>query len=426
MTRQSTSSSEGHRESRWRRAVAWFSRRGCWLLFCLLVAQPNVAETGQAVPLLLGMSSVFSGTAAELGLQMRQGVLAGIQRINRQGGVRGRSLALLALDDGYEPSRTAPNMRILIEEQEVLAVVGNVGTPTAIAAIPIVNRNRTLLFAPFTGAGVLRKHPPERYIINYRASYEEETAAMVDALVTHARIPLEQIAFFTQRDGYGDAGFAGGVQAMRKHGLRDATRVLHVRYERNTLAVENALADLLLRDPPVKALIMVGAYAPTAKLIQLARGHGLEALFLSVSFVGSDALVKALGEGYEGVIVTQVVPHFMSDLPLVAEFRADLREMDPLVEPSFGSLEGYIGMRILGRALNSLEREPDRESLVDAIEGLGQFDLGLGFPLTLSPAQHQASHGVWPTILRAGQFVPFHWPDLARQAERSNPAGEHP
>ncbi|MCP4041824.1 MAG: ABC transporter substrate-binding protein, partial [Gammaproteobacteria bacterium] len=129
------------------------------------------------------MSTALSGPAADLGKAMLQGVKAGLEQANRSGGVQGRKLRLIAMDDGYEPSRTAPNMHRLIDIDQVLAVIGNVGTPTAIAAIPIANQGKTLLFAPFTGAGVLRKSPPDRYIINYRASYAEETAAMIDALM---------------------------------------------------------------------------------------------------------------------------------------------------------------------------------------------------------------------------------------------------
>jgi len=197
-----------------------------------------------------------------LGKNMKQGVLVGLERANRAGGINGRSLKLIALDDGYEPTRTAPNMRRLIEQERVLAVIGNVGTPTAIAAVPIANEQKTLLFAPFTGAGVLRKNPPDRYVINYRASYAEETAAMIDALIKTGKLKTDEIAFFTQRDGYGDAGFIGGITALKHHGLRDENSVVHARYARNTLAVENALATILIASPPPQAVIMVGAYAP--------------------------------------------------------------------------------------------------------------------------------------------------------------------
>ena len=364
--------------------------------------------------LLFGMSTALSGPAADLGINMRAGILAGFHRVNQKGGVQGQMLRLISLDDGYEPSRTTPNMRKLIEKDGVLAIIGNVGTPTAIAAIPIANEQKTLFFAPFTGAGVLRKSPPDRYVINYRASYAEETGAMIDALINVGKVVPEQIAFFTQRDGYGDAGFVGGVTALKRHGLKGLHRIKHVRYERNTLAVEDALASLLLMDPPPRAIVMVGAYGPCAKFIKLAIDAGLDALFLNVSFVGSAPLARELGDRVRKVIVTQVVPHpLMSDVPLVKAYRKDLTDYDASISPTFGSLEGYIASRILTRALRKIEGTIERETLIDSLERLGAFDLELGEKLHLNHRSHQASHRVWPTILHDGSFIPFDWKQIA-------------
>jgi ABC-type branched-subunit amino acid transport system substrate-binding protein len=372
-------------------------------------------DTGEIV---LGMSTALSGPAADLGKNMQRGVLTGLERVNRAGGVKGRQLRLIALDDGYEPTRTAPNMRKLIEKEQVLAVIGNVGTPTAIAAIPIANEQKTLLFAPFTGAGVLRKTPPDRYVINYRASYAEETAAMIDALIKIGHLKPKEIAFFTQRDGYGDAGFVGGIAALKRHGLKDENVVVHARYERNTLAIENALANILFASPPPRAVIMVGAYAPCAKFITLAKESGMEALFLNVSFVGSAPLARELGNKAPHVIVTQVVPHPQEkNLLIVKEYHEDLQKMDQPTTPTFGSLEGYIASRIFVKALENVQGQPTRENIIDALEGLKAFDIGLGKPLHLTAKKHQASHRVWPTILRSGQFVPFKWKDISKVLE---------
>ena len=397
--------------SGWARAVIFHAVTICMLLPAVTMAAPS---SGQK-EIVLGMSTALTGPAADLGKNMKQGVLAGFERANRGGGVQGRMLRLLAFDDGYEPTRTAPNMRRLIQEKKVLAVIGNVGTPTAIAAIPIANEQKTLLFAPFTGAGVLRKTPPDRYIINYRASYAEETAAMIDALVKIGRLKPTEIAFFTQRDGYGDAGYVGGITALKRHGLKDTSAVAHVRYERNTLAVENAVADLLFASLPPRAIVMVGAYAPCAKFILLAQESGLKAVFLNVSFVGSAPLARELGKGTSNVIVTQVVPHpQQSRLRVVREFHKDFRALDKKAIPTFGALEGYIASRIFVKALNSVKGPLTRESIVDALEGLNSFDVGLGRALHLSKTKHQASHRIWPTVLRNGAFVPFAWTDIAK------------
>lgn len=364
--------------------------------------------------IVLGMSTALSGPAAALGNDMREGVLAGFGRANRAGGVNGRKLRLVVLDDGYEPSRTAPNMRQLLDKENVLAVIGNVGTPTAIVAIPIAMEQKTLFFAANTGAGLLRNKPPDRYVVNYRASYVEEAETMIDGLIDDLGFKPEEIAFFTQRDGYGDAGFNGGIAALKRHGLKDEKAILYVRYERNTLAVENAVASLILAEHPPRAIVMVGVYAPCARFIQQCREAGLRALFLNVSFVGSIPLAKELGKTDAPVVVMQVVPSPLDGTrPIVRDYVADLHALDPSAIPSFGDLEGYIAARIFITALEKIKGVPTRENIVDALEGLGQFDIGLGEPLNLGPDEHQACHRVWPTILKDGGFTPFQWKDIA-------------
>ena len=107
---------------------------------------------------------------------------------NANGGVHGRQLRLIAADDGYEPARTAETMKQLYEKDQVFGVVGNVGTPTAVVALPYALERKMLFFGAFTGAGLLRSDPPDRYVFNYRASYAEETDAVVHYLVKVRRL----------------------------------------------------------------------------------------------------------------------------------------------------------------------------------------------------------------------------------------------
>jgi branched-chain amino acid transport system substrate-binding protein len=385
--------------------------------FAICLAMGNCVaqalEPDSANEIVLGMSTVLTGPAENLGKQMQKGVWVGLEHSNRAGGVRGRKFRLIVLDDGYEPSRTAPNVRQLIEKDDVLAIIGDVGTPTATAAIPIANEQKTLFFASFSGGGILRKNPPDRYVINFRASYAEETAGMIDALVEVGGLKPEEIAFFTQRDSYGNAGYDGGIAALKNHGLKEEKDVLNVGYERNTLAVEDAVATLLVAEHLPRAVIMVGAYAPCGKFIKLCLEGGLRALFLNVSFVGSSSLAHELGKTDAPVIVTQVVPYPLDEnVSIVRDYQTDLRAVDPSALPGFGGLEGYIAARILELALDKIEERLTREAVVDALEKLGQFDIGLGEPLNLSSNEHQASHRIWPTILKDGSFVPFQWDDI--------------
>jgi branched-chain amino acid transport system substrate-binding protein len=392
------------------------------LLLALGSREAYAAEGVSPDEIVLGMSTVLTGSAANLGKDMQRGLLAGLARTNRSGGVNGRKLRLITLDDGYEPTRTGPNIRQLIEKDHVLAIIGNVGTPTAIVAVPLVNELKTLLFAAFSGGSILRNDPPDRYVVNFRAGYAEEMAGMLDALIDIAGLNPQEIAFFTQRDSYGDNGFILGMAALRRHGLTDPKKILHVGYERNTLAVESAVADLLMSDNPPRAVVMVGAYAPCAKFIRLCRDSDLNPLFLNISFVGSSSLAEALGKTDAHIIVSQVVPDPSDEsVPIIREYQADLKAIDSSASASFGDFEGYIAARILTLALEKIQGSPTCEAIVDALEGLGQFEIGLGEPLHLSRTEHQASHRVWPTLLKGGRFVPFQWSGIAALLKREAP-----
>lgn len=357
----------------------------------------------------VGMSAALTGPAEALGNGMRVGVQAYFDQVNQQGGVHGRKLELHALDDAYEPARTAPNMRSFADRGDIFAVIGNVGTPTAAVAVPIANEKKLPFVGAFTGAGLLRQTPPDRYIINYRASYAEETAEMVRGIVSELGIKPEQVGFFTQNDAYGDAGWEGGVQALQALGFTAAEELPHGRYARNTVDVEDALSRLLDPRVDVRAVIMVGAYKPCARFIQLARSHDFHPIFLNVSFVGSEALLDSLGEAGEGVIVTQVVPLPNGTSPVAREFQRTV----PPKNRNFVSFEGFIAAKAFVSALERSGPNATPELFIETLESGEPFDLGLGSIHSLSPREHQFSHRVWPTIIRSGRFELLNsWTDV--------------
>lgn len=383
-----------------------------WLFVVALVAwsAPAAAQDAEGEAIRVGMSTALSGPAAALGTGVRDGVQAYFRYVNANGGVNGRPLELIALDDGYEPARTGPNMRALVDEHEVFAVIGNVGTPTASVAVPIANELQVPLFGAFTGAGLLRNTPPDRWIVNYRASYAQETAAMVRGLVDDLGIAPDQIAFFTQNDAYGMAGYTGGMRALEAIGFEGGDELPHGRYPRNTTHVEAGLAEIMDPRHDVRAVIMVGAYRPCGRFIELARQHGLDAIFLNVSFVGSAALAAQLGEAGDGVVVTQVVPHYAEELPGVAHYRQLFSED----EWSFVSLEGYLIARAFVDGLRHVEGELTRDAFIDTLDSGVALDLGLAAPLSLSEDDHQLSDTVWPTVIRAGSYDSLaSWADVA-------------
>jgi branched-chain amino acid transport system substrate-binding protein len=407
----------GRRPQRVASALAIF-----FLIFMIGSRKAQAAEADSLGEIVLGTSTALTGSVGNLGQAMRRGILAALERANRNGGVNGRKLRLISLDDGYEPTRTALNMRQLIEKDNVLAIIGNVGNSPAVLSVPLANDQKTPFFASLSGGTALRNIPPDRYVINFRAGYAEEAAAMVGALIDIGGLKPEEIAFLTQRDSYGDDGFPLALAALRQYGLKDPRTILDLRYESNTLAVENAVAKLLMAENPPRAVVMLSAGAPSVKFIRLCRDSGLNPLFLSISFVDSVSLAAAVGQTDARIIVTQVVPD-PSDkgVPIAVEYQADLKAMDPLAVAGFVDFEGYVAARILTLALAKIQGSITREGVVEALESLGKFDVGLGETLCLGRTQHQASHQVWPTLLKEGRFVPFQWSEIRALAESKKP-----
>jgi branched-chain amino acid transport system substrate-binding protein len=359
-----------------------------------------------------GISAPFSGAAKELGRQMKLGIETAFNRVNDAGGIHGRQLRLIAADDGYDPARTAQTMTQLYEKDQVFGIIGNVGTPTAVVAVPYALAHRMLFFGAFTGADLLRRDPPDRYIFNYRASYTEETDAVVRYLVKIRRLRPEQIAIFAQQDSYGDAGFEGVAKAMRALRSGQQGTILRLGYKRNTVDVDEAVAQLNKQRTAIKAVVMVATYRAAAKFIEKTRDANPTMIYTNVSFVGSTALAEELmllGPKYAaGVIVTQVVPAVDGYSSVILDYKSALSTYLPGEAPDYVSLEGYVTANVLIEALKRTGPQLDTERLVEGLESLRDFDMGLGTLVNFGRVEHQGLHKVWGTQLDAtGHYQPL-------------------
>ena len=352
---------------------------------------------------LFGQSAAFSGPAQELGTNMRLGIEAAFAEVNRNGGVHGRQLRLTSLDDTYEPEAAALNTRSLIEDEQVFALIGEVGTPTSRSATPVASSAGVPFIAPFTGAAFLRDTGLFNNIINLRASYNDETEEMVERFTTD--LGLERIAVLYQDDSFGRAGYNGALAALKSRGMDPVSVGL---YPRNTTAVKTALLDLAKGHP--EGIIMVGAYEPIGTFIQWARLTRLvDAHFIVISFVGSNALAEMLGPDGEGVYVTQVVPFPTDDsIPVVASYLAALSEFDSGAEAGFVSFEGYLAGRLAIAGLEYCGREVTRDCFVDSLLHAGELDLD-GFRLNYTGlADNQGSDTVFLTVIGPdGRYRPI-------------------
>lgn len=341
--------------------------------------------------ILFGQSAAFSGPAWELGTNMQLGIQAAFEEINNAGGIHGRKLSLVSLDDAYEPEAAIANTFELIDENQVFALIGAVGTPTSRSAVPVASESNVPYVAPFTGAAFLRESKWHN-VINLRASYNQETEEMVARLTED--LDIDRIAVLFQDDSFGRAGLVGATRALER---RDMEPVAVGFYPRNTLAVKTALLDLQRGRP--EAVILVGAYQPVATLIVWARSIGLDAVFITISFVGSNALAEFLGPDGEDVLVTQVVPFPADDsIPIVKVYQDALRSLDPSAKPGWVSLEGYIAGRLAISGLDACGPDVTRDCFLKTLHSAESIDLD-GFMLQYGFADNQGSDEVFLTAI---------------------------
>lgn len=351
---------------------------------------PHTRAQGNSI--VLGQSAALSGPASELGEQFKRGALLHFDRVNARGGIGGRPIELVSLDDGYEPDRCAANTRKLLE-RGVFALFGYIGTPTSLAALPLATAAKTPFIAPFTGAEALRA-PFNRYAFHVRASYFDETAAIVKQITS---VGIQRVGVFHQNDSYGKAGLEGVVRALKPLKLEPAAKGT---VERNTVVVDEAVQVILAANPG--AIVMISAYKSCAAFIRAARKAGYGGNFYNVSFVGTQALAHELGADARGVVVSQVMPYpFAPNTTVAGDYLAAGRAAEgERFAPNYSSIEGYVAARVLTEALRRPGAAASADALVAALESLRDLNLG-GFFVDFGPQKHTGSRFVEMTILTA-------------------------
>ncbi len=352
----------------------------------------------------VGASLALGGHAGYLGTQMLQGALSYLNAVNVEGGVHGRKIRLIAMDDGYDPTRCLFNTQQLILEEKVFCLFSYVGTPTTVRIIPLVNEAQIPLLGMFTGAGRLRD-PVNPLLINIRASYYQEIQAAVSLMV--AKKGLDRVAVFYQYDEYGFDGLRSAETALKQYEL---VPVAKGSYVRGTLDVGNGLDQIMLSD--AQAVIMIGTYDACAEFIRQAKEKNFSPLFYNVSFVGVTELARRLGRIGQGVLVTQVVPPPEADkegniLPGIRAYTDHLKISYPGATPSFVGLEGYLNAKILVLALERAGKKITREKFIAAIESIHAYDLGIENPLSFGKGDYQGLDRVYFTKILEGKPVLF-------------------
>jgi ABC-type branched-subunit amino acid transport system substrate-binding protein len=360
----------------------------CW-------ADPGISDNA----ITLGMSAPFSGPNGAYGEDMRQTIQAYFEQINKSGGVNGRKIQLISLDDGYETERTLANTQTLINDKKTFALLSFYGSsPTTEAMNKVFGPAKVPLVGTISGAGTLREpisaNPNSRYMFHVRASYADETELIVNQMVS---LGLKSIAVFYQNDGFGKAGLDGVSAALKKHNLSPSAIGT---VERNSLDVSSAVQAISKANP--QAVVMVTLYKPTAAFVRAMKRIGQNPMLMTLSPVGTEQLVQELGPEARGIGISQVVPYPWNDIvPVVRDYQKLASKPGNY---SYYGLEGYLMARTMVEGLRRSGRELTREKLVASLENLNNVDLG-GYRMNYSPAIRHGSRFVELTVIGPGGKV---------------------
>ena len=365
-----------------------------------MMAVSSYAETGVTdTAITIGMSAPFSGPNGAYGIDMRQTIQAYFDQINKSGGINGRKLDLVALDDGYETERTVANTKTLLKEKNAFALLAYYGSsPTTEAMNTVFGPAKVPLVGTISGANTLREplnsNANGRYMFNVRASYADETEAIVNQLVS---LGLKSIAVFYQNDGFGKSGLEGVTAALAKHKLAPSATAT---VERNSIDVQKAAEAIGKANP--QAVVMVTLYKPTAAFVKEMKRNNQNPMFMTLSPVGTEQLVQELGASARGIGISQVVPYPWNDVtPVVREYQKLASKPGSY---SYYGLEGYLMAKTLVEGLKRTGKELTRDKLVSSLEGMGNVDFG-GYRVNYSPNSRQGSRFVELTVVGPGGKV---------------------
>lgn len=381
-------------------AVRQLYRAG--LLCCALlslVAHARTEEAGvSADKILIGQSNAFSGALTELGREYTLGIKTYFDQVNQNGGVNGRKLELISLDDAYDPKKTLENTKTLINDKKVFALGFYIGAANTEGVIPLLNENKIPLIGTLSGADSLRAPTLfSRYLFHTKAGYMHELARMVQQISSTG---MKNVAVVFQNNAFGKQGLATINEQLKKQGI---TPVASVAVETDSTNIDAALKTVAAQTP--SAVVLITAGAVTSNFIRGYSKAAQRAQFYTLSFVATSGLIKDLGELSRGIVVTQTSPFPWSvTMPIIKDYQQSMKKAGI---DNFGmlSMEGYIAARIVVMGLRKAGRDLTRLKFVQALETVNSQDVG-DYNLNYSQSNHNGSSFVDLTLIdRNGKFI---------------------
>jgi branched-chain amino acid transport system substrate-binding protein len=349
-----------------------------------------VAQAQNAPSVVFGQSAPLTGANAELGNDIRNGALAYFKQVNDAGGVHGRKLELVSLDDANQVQRAEANTIELVEKRRVFALFGYASATLSRPALPVVEKHNVPFLAPFTGADPMRVF--NKNVYNMRASYADELGKIVDHYIT---LGSKRFSIVHYDDVVGKENLTAVERALKKHNMTPVSVAAFK--DRAKPDIDVGVKSVAQGAPDV--VILTTLYKATSDFVKAARTAALGAQMVSNSFPGASPLARELGKEGVGVAMSQVVPPpTQRSIPVVREYQDAIAKHTGKKEFSFTSLESYISAKVTVEALKRAGQKPTRESFMQALDNMKQFDAG-GYSVSFSPTNHNGSSQVEVTVI---------------------------
>ena len=357
----------------------------------------HAATTPPANALVIGCSAALTGPLGGLGQGIQQGVNAAFAEINAQGGVNGRPLHYALMDDAYKAENSVDNIKQLLGNGKVVALMGCMGTPNNTAITPLIETSDVLHLGPLTGAASLRK-PSIQNVFHVRASYTDEVKRLVDNLVS---MNLRDLAIAYLDNGFGKELLQVGLSALSTKGLKAVAQVAVATDGKN---VDSAANEILASKPSAVLMFTAGNVSTTLTAAARKASPGLPIAGLSVTYTAAG--IAQLGDSASGIALTMIMPDAQAAKHLVV--RRYQKAMRALEQTDFNasSLEGYVNAQLMIEGLKKAGPNPGRSKVREAIADIRNFDLG-GFRVDYSaPSTRVGSEYVDLGILsKNGRFL---------------------
>lgn len=351
-----------------------------------------LAALGACLPFAAGAKELvvtqvvaLSGPQAPVGKNLSFGIKLYLDDLNAKGGVNGNTVRLVLKDDGYRVPDTVKLATESAAADKPIALVGPLGTANIEALRPLISAEKLPIIGARSGASSIANHP---YIFRVKAAFKDETAKIIEQFTS---IGFNNFGVVYQDDGLGKDGLQGVAAALDARKLKP---VATSAYERNTVKVEGAVADMLKANP--QAIVLAGVVAPTAAFVKQYRAGGGKAQLVSISTIDVDLVIKQSGsEAARGFSVALVMPNpVTSYLPVAREMRDLAKKAGaPADAVNATSLEGYLTAKVLIEGLRRAGKDPSRESLAKALETMDDYDTG-GFRISFGPGKHDGTRYV--------------------------------